>query len=138
MLRADTPEVFLDRQLIAAAAWTAPICAIPALIVAASTSGTSGALGALWGVAAVAVNGMAAAWISASGAATRKGIAIGRVLIALPLRLLLLAAAIAVAVLWLDLPSRPVVLSVCGAEMFLMVAQSRLVLRGPTVVGPLN
>jgi hypothetical protein len=60
------------------------------------------------------------------------------VLIALPLRLILLAAAIAVAVLWLDLPSRPVVLSVCGAEMFLMVAQSRLVLRGPTVVGPLN
>ncbi len=134
----DAPEVFLDRRLIRAAAWTAPICAVPAVTIAAATSGLSGAAGAVWGVAAVGINGVAAAWISASGAATQKGIAIGKVLIALPLRLLLLAAAIAVAVLWLDLPSRPVVLSVCGAEMFLMVAQSRLVLRGPTVVGPLN
>jgi hypothetical protein len=134
----DAPEFVLDRRLVRAAAWTAPLCAIPAVILGVVAEGAPGAAGALWGVTVVALNGVAAARISASGGRTQRGIAISRVLIALPLRLVLLAAAIAVAVLVLDLPSYPVVLAVCGSEMVLMVAQSWLVLRGPTFVGPLN
>lgn len=138
MPRADVPELLLDRRLIRAAAWTFPVCALPAVVIAATTSGTRGAVGALWGVACVALNGAAAAWISASGGRTPRGIAIGRVVAALPLRLILLGAAIAAGVLLLDLPSYPVVLSVCASELFLMTAQSWLVLRTPTFVGPLS
>ena len=138
MRAADPPELLLDRRLLRAAAWTAPLCAVPAVPLGAMAAGPAGAAGAMWGVTVVALNGVAAAWISASGGRTQRGIAIARVLIALPLRLVLLAAAIAVAVIGLDLPSYPVVLAVCGSEMVLMVAQSWLVLRGPTFVGPLN
>jgi hypothetical protein len=134
----SAPEFLLDRRLIRAAIWCLPICGLPAVVIAASTSGALGALGAIWGVACVALNGAAAAWVSASGGRTPRGIAIGRVLVALPLRLVLLGAAIAVGVLLLDLPSYPVVLSVCGTELFLMIAQSWLVLRTPTFVGPLS
>jgi hypothetical protein len=135
---ADAPEMFLDRRLVRAAAWTAPVCGLPAVVLGGVYDGPAGALGAAWGVAAVSLNGVAAALISASGGRTRRGIAIARVLVALPLRLLVLAAAIAVAVLVLDLPSYAVVLAVCASEMFLMVSQSWLVLRGPTFVGPLD
>ncbi|MEO6713184.1 MAG: hypothetical protein ABIM89_07120 [Mycobacteriales bacterium] len=134
----SAPELLLDRRLIRGAVWCLPLCGVPAVAIAASTSGLAGAVGAIWGVACVALNGAAAAWVSASGGSTPRGIAIGRVLIALPLRLVLLGAAIAVGVLLLDLPSYPVVLSVCGAELFLMIAQSWLVLRTPTFVGPLS
>jgi hypothetical protein len=135
---ADPPETFLDRRLVRAAAWTAPICGVPAIMIGGVAAGAPGALGAAWGVAAVSLNGVVAALISASGGRTHRGIAIAKVLLALPLRLLVLAAAIAVAVLVLDLPSYPVALAVCASEMFLMVSQSWLVLRGPTFVGPLD
>jgi hypothetical protein len=134
----NAPEMLLDRRLIRAAIWCLPVCGLPAVIIGATTSGAAGAIGAMWGVACVALNGAAAAWVSASGGRTPRGIAIGRVLVALPLRLVLLGAAIAVGVLLLDLPSYVVVLSVCGTEIFLMVAQSWLVLRTPTFVGPLS
>ena len=138
MRATDAPELLLDRRLIRAAWWTVPVCGVPAVVIAASTSGAPGALGAAWGVACVALNGAAAAWVSASGGRTPRGIAIGRVLVALPLRLILLAAAIAIGVLLLNLPSYPVVLAVCGSELFLMIAQSALLLRTPTFVGPLS
>jgi hypothetical protein len=130
--------MLLDQRLVRAAAWTLPICGVPAVAAGAAASGGAGAAGAFWGVAVVALNGLAAARISASGGRTPRGIAIGRVVAALPLRLLLLGAAIAVGVVVLHLPSYPVVLAVCGTELLLMLASSWLVLRTPTFVGPLS
>lgn len=138
MPAADAPDTFLDRRLVRAAAWLAPVCAAPAAVAGYAAAGAAGAVGAVWGVSAVALNGVAAAWISQTGARAQRGIAIGRVLIALPLRLLLLAVAIAIAVLVLDLPAYPVVIAVCAGELCWMVAQSWLVLHSPTFVGPLS
>jgi len=44
----------------------------------------------------------------------------------------------ATGILLLGLPSYAVVLAVCGSEVLLMLAQSWLVLRTPTFVGPLS
>ncbi|MEP7055867.1 MAG: hypothetical protein ABI912_11530 [Actinomycetota bacterium] len=138
MPNTDGVEMLLDRRLIRSAAWVLPVCGVPAVAIAAATSGLAAAVGAFWGVACVAANGAAAAWISASGGRSQRGIAIGRVVAMLPLRLVLLGAAMATGILLLDLPSYAVVLAVCGSEVLLMVAQSWLVLRTPTFVGPLS
>jgi hypothetical protein len=131
------PETLLDRRLIVAPLRAVAACAIPALPLGLAAAGAPGAAGVAWGLAAVALNNVAAAWVSAQGAATRSGIAVGRVLVALPIRLALLAAALWVAVVPVGLPAKPVALAVAAGEMCVLLLQSWLVLRGPTFVGPL-
>jgi hypothetical protein len=135
--RTDAPETYLDRRLVAAPFWVVAACAGPGLALGAVAAGGPGAAAVAWGLVAVGLNNVAAAWISAKGARTRRGIGIGRVVAALPVRLALLAAALWLAVGPLGLPSRPVALAVCVGEMCVLFVQSWLVLRGPTFVGPL-
>lgn len=134
----DAPEVALDRRLVRATALTAAACLLPAVVTGALLDGSQSALGALWGVAAVGLNGVAAAYVSQQGAHTEQGIGIGRVLVALPIRMLVLVAAVLLGVGPLGLPGQAVGFAVIGAESAVMVVQSLLVLRGPTFVGPLE
>ena len=135
---ADDVERALDRRLVAGAIWTSLGCALVAGVIGALVGGTDALLGALWGIAAVGLNGVAAAWVSAQGATTSRGIGIGRVLIALPIRLLLLAGAVLLGVGPLGLPGKAVGLAVIAGEFAVMLVQSWMVLRGPTFVGPLE
>ena len=138
MTKTEGVELALDRGLVRATAAVGLACLIPAAALGALAVGRNGAIGAVWGVGAVGLNGVAAAWISAQGGRTSRGIGIGRVVAALPIRLALLGAAIVVGIKVLGLPATPVALAVCCAEGAVMVAQSWLVLRGSTFVGPLN
>jgi len=131
-------ELALDRDLVRATVAVGLACLLPAAALGALAAGPDGALGAMWGAGAVGLNGAAAAWISSRGALTSRGIGIGRVVIALPIRLVLLAVAMVVGITVLDLPATPVALAVCCAEGVVMVVQSWLVLHGSTFVGPLN
>ncbi|HZG95316.1 MAG TPA: hypothetical protein VEZ46_11455, partial [Mycobacteriales bacterium] len=78
------------------------------------------------------------AWISARGGRTESGIKIGWVVAAMPLRLALLVAAIAVLIGPLGLPARPVVLAVCVAEVCVTYAQAWTWMSGPSFVGPIR
>lgn len=138
MLTADAPEVALDRRLVRLTALTAAACLLPAVLVGAIVDGGLAALGALWGVVAVGLNGVAAAYVSERGAHTDAGIGIGRVLVALPIRMLGLAAAVLLGVGPLGLPAAAVGFAVIGAESAVMIVQSWLVLHGTTFVGPLE
>jgi hypothetical protein len=132
------PEELLDRRLLRAA-WLVGLVALPfAALAGALSDGSDGALGASYGAAAVSLNGVAAAWISRRGAKTERGIGIAQVVVALPIRMALLAAAVLLAVGPLALPDRPVGFAVIAAELALLVVQSLLVLRSPTFVGPLE
>ena len=135
---ADAPEVALDRRLVRGTALTAAVCLPPAVLLGALLGGSAAAIGALWGVGAVGLNGVAAAYVSQQGAVTERGIGIGRVLIAIPIRLLVLVAAVTLGVGPLGLPGTAVGFAVIGAESAVMVVQSVLVLRGATFVGPLE
>jgi hypothetical protein len=57
---------------------------------------------------------------------------------AIPVRIALLVAALAVAVGPLGLPATAVALAVCVGEVCVVAAQSWVVLHGPTFVGPLD
>ena len=137
MRPADPVALTLDRRLVSMTARTAAICLPVAVLLGFALGGGEAALAAAWGVLAVGLNGVAAAWISASGGTTEQGIGIGRVLIALPIRMLVLAAAVIVAAGPLGMPGAAVGFAVIGAESAVMVVQSWLVLHGPTFVGPL-
>lgn len=134
----DRSDLLTDNRLIAVTLLTALAVAVPAVIVAGVMGGRSSAYGALWGVGAVGVNGAAAAWVSARTGRSRRQIGPGTVLMAIPVRIALLAAALAVAVGPLGLPSTAVALAVCAGELCVVAAQSWVVLHGPTFVGPLD
>lgn len=135
---ADRSHLIVDHRLVAATLLTALAVAVPAALVAATTSGRSAAYGALWGVGSVGVNGAAAAWVSARTGRSRRQIGPGTVLMAIPVRIALLVAALAFAVGPLGLPATAVALAVCVGEVCVVVAQSWVVLHGPTFVGPLD
>jgi hypothetical protein len=135
---ADRDDLILDSRLIRVALWTALAVAVPAAALGFVAEGWSGTLGALWGVGSVGLNGAAAAWVSARTGRTRRQIGPGKVLLAIPVRIALLVASIAVAVGPLGLPDIPVVLAVCVGELCVVSAQGWAVLRGPTFVGPLD
>jgi hypothetical protein len=134
----DAPELLLDARLVHAAAWAPALLAVPAAVLAAVTSGTPGVLGALWGLAAVGSTAYVAALLSARGGRTSRGIGVVRVTAAVPARLALVAVALAAGVGPLGFPSRVVALAVCTGEIGVLAAQSWLVLRGRTFVGPLT
>jgi hypothetical protein len=138
MPTAEGAETMLDRDLVRGTLAVGLGCVIPAAALGAWAAGSDGAAGAAWGAGAVALNGAAAAWISSRGASTSRGIGIGRVVIALPIRLVLLALALVVGITVLGLPATPTALAVCCVEGAVMVVQSWLVLHGSTFVGPLN
>jgi hypothetical protein len=135
---ADRDDLILDSRLIRVALWTALAVAVPAGVLGYVGAGRSGTLGALWGVGSVGLNGAAAAWVSARTGRSRRQIGPGKVLLAIPVRIALLVASIAVAVGPLGLPDIPVVLAVCVGELCVVSAQGWAVLRGPTFVGPLD
>ena len=134
----DRSDLLLDNRLIAVTLLTALAVAVPAVIVAAVLEGRSAAYGALWGVGSVGVNGVAAAWVSARTGRSHRQIGPGTMLMSIPVRIALLAAALAVAVGPLGLPATAVALAVCVGEVCVVVAQSWVVMRGPTFVGPLD
>ena len=138
MRPADRLDLLVDSRLIAVTLWTALAAAVPAVLLGLAFGGRSAAAGALWGVGSVGVNGVAAAWVSARTGRTRRRIGPGSVLLALPVRIALLAAALAVGVGPLGLPETATVLAVCGGEICVIAAQSWVVLHGPTFVGPLD
>lgn len=135
---ADRVDLLVDSRLISATLWATLATALPALLLGTLAAGRNGAAGALWGVGSVGVNGVAAAWVSARTGRSRRRIGPGRVLLALPIRIALLAAAIAVGVGPLGLPETVTVLAVCAGEICVVIAQSWVVLHGPTFVGPLD
>jgi hypothetical protein len=135
---ADRVDLLTDSRLVTVALWTALAVAVPAAALGYAVAGRSGTAGALWGVGSVGTNGAAAAWVSARTGRTRRRIGPGTVLLAMPVRIALLAAALAVAVGPLGLPALPVVLAVCGGEVCVVAAQSWVVLHGPSFVGPLD
>jgi len=134
----DPVELRLDRTLVRVTALSGLMCLAVAALVGSLAAGRAGAVGATYGAGAVGLNATAAAWISAQGGTTSRGIGIGRVVAALPIRLVVLAGALVLGISVLGLPATPVALAVCSAEGVLMVVQSWLVLRGPTFIGPLN
>lgn len=136
--KADRSDLLLDNRLVAVTLLTALAVAVPTVAVAALLEGRSAAYGALWGVGSVGVNGAAAAWVSARTGRSRRQIGPGAVLMAIPVRIALLAAALAVAVGPLGLPATAVALAVCVGEVCVVVAQSWVVMHGPTFVGPLD
>jgi len=136
--RTDALQTQLDGRLVRAAAWVPLAMAVPAAALGAMSDGVSGAYGALWGLAAIATTAYAAAYVSRGGALTSRGIGVVRVTAAVPLRLALIAVALAVGVGPLGFPSRVVALAVCTGEIGVLTAQSWLVLRGRTVVGPIT
>ncbi|MDQ1711513.1 MAG: hypothetical protein QOE45_963 [Frankiaceae bacterium] len=138
MRPADRVDLLTDSRLVTVALWTALAVAVPAAALGYAVAGRSGTAGALWGVGSVGTNGAAAAWVSARTGRTRRRIGPGTVLLAMPVRIALLAAALAVAVGPLGLPALPVVLAVCGGEVCVVAAQSWVVLHGPSFVGPLD
>ena len=135
---ADRSDLLTDYRLIPVTLLTALAVAVAATIVAAVASGRSAAYGALWGVGSVGGNGAIAAWLSARTGRTRRRIGPGTVLMGIPVRIALLAAALAFAVGPLGLPATAVALAVCVGEICVVVAQSWVVLHGPTFVGPLD
>lgn len=138
MPRPDSPELLLDAQLVRAAVWAPLVLAPFATLLAGLTHGSHGVLGALWGLVAVGATAYGAALVSRGGALTSKGIGVVRVTAMVPARLALVAAALAVGVGPLGFPSRVVALAVCVGEIGVLSAQSWLVLRGRTFVGPLT
>ncbi len=132
------PELLVDERLVRAALVVTAVGVPVALLAGGLAAGGASALAAAWGVAADGANAYAGARVSASGARSAKGIGIGRVLVALPVRLILLAGLLAVAVGPLGLPSRVVALGVCLGEICQRVVQSWLVMRGPSFIGPLT
>lgn len=138
MRTTDRPELLVDSRLVSVTLLTALVVAVPAAGLGLALAGGAGAAGALWGIGSVGVNGVAAAWVSARTGRSRRGIGPGVVLAALPVRIALLALALAVGVGPLGLPETATVLAVCGGEICVIAAQSWVVLRGPTFVGPLD
>ncbi len=135
---ADRIDLDLDRRLVRVAIWMALFGAVPAAAAGAVAAGRDGALGALWAVGAVGLNGVVAALVSWRGGLTRQQIGVGLVLAVLPARLLLLAAALVIGMGPLGLPVLPVAVTVMVAEGCVVAAQSWLVARGTTFVGPLT
>lgn len=131
-------ETALDHRLVRMTALASAACLLPAVLLGGAVGGRLSALGAFWGVAAVGLNGVAAAWVSAQGAASQQGIAIGRVLIAIPLRLVVLGALAALGVGPLGLPGAAVGYAILAAESVVMFVQSWLVFHGATIVGPIQ
>ncbi|HVF19627.1 MAG TPA: hypothetical protein VNA14_05235, partial [Mycobacteriales bacterium] len=129
---ADRIDLDLDRRLVRVAIWTALLGAVPAAAAGWAAAGPAGSLGALWAVGAVGLNGVLSAAVSWWGGLSRRQIGVGLVLAALPVRLLILAAALVVGVGPLGLPVLPVAVTVMVAEGCVVAAQSWLVARGTT------
>lgn len=138
MRRAESPELLLDAALVRAAVWAPLVLAPFALVLAGMTDGGNGALAASWGLGAVGLTAYVAAAVSASGGRSSRGIGVVRVTALVPARLVALAAALAVGVGPLGFPSRVLALAVCAGEIGVLTAQSWLVLRGRTFVGPMT
>jgi len=135
---ADRIDLDLDRRLVRVAIGTALVGALPAAVAGAVAAGRDGALGALWAVGAVGLNGVVSAVVSWRGGLTRRQIGVGLVLAVLPIRLVLLAAALAIGIGPLGLPVLPVAVTVMVCEACVVAAQSWTVARGTTFVGPLD
>ena len=135
---ADRVDLLTDRRLIKVAVIVALAGAVPFAAVGWAAAGGRAALGAVLSLLLVGLNGAGSAWISARGGRTESGIKIGWVVAAMPLRLALLVAAIAVLIGPLGLPARPVVLAVCVAEVCVTYAQAWMWMRGPSFVGPIR
>ena len=138
MPRTENPELLLDARLVHAAVWAPAVLAVPVAALAGLAAGAPGVYAALWGLAAVGLTAYAAAAVSARGGRTSKGIGVVRVTAMVPVRLLLVAVALAAGVGPLGFPSRILALAVCTGEIGVLAAQSWLVLRGRTFVGPLT
>ena len=138
MSTADRIDLALDKRLVRAAIGTALAGVLPAALIGAAAAGRDGALGATWGVGAVGLNSAVAAAISWRSGLSARQIGPGLVLAMLPVRLILLAAALAVGVGPLGLPALPVAVAVMVAEGCVVAAQCWLVARGTTFVGPLD
>lgn len=134
----DRLDLLTDSRLIAVTLKTALAVAVAAALAGFATGGRSAAYGALWGAGAVGTNGVAAAWLSARTGRTRRAIGPGTMLLSIPVRIAVLAAAIAVGVGPLGLPETATVLAVVVGEVCVVAAQSWVVLHGPTFVGPLD
>jgi hypothetical protein len=136
--RAKTPpELLLDGRLLRAALWTTLAMTAPAAVLGALYGGLAAGLAAVWGVAAVGLTAAAAAWLSQTGGRTSRGIGVGRVVAAVPGRLVVVAGALALGVGPLGFPSRVLALAVCAGEIVVLTVFSFLVVRGRTFVGPL-
>jgi hypothetical protein len=133
----DTADLLLDGRLLRAALWTTLAMTPAAAALGAWHGGAPSALAAVWGAVAIGLTAAAAAWLSAQGGRTSRGIGIGRVVAAVPGRLVVVAAALAVGVGPLGFPSRVLALAVCVAESVVLTVFSCLVIRGRTFVGPL-
>jgi hypothetical protein len=134
----DRLDLRTDSRLVTVTLLTALAVAGAAAVLGLALAGRDGLAGALWGAGWVGTNGVAAAWVSARTGRTRRGIGPGAVLLAIPVRIALLALALAAGVGPLGLPVLPVVLAVCAGEVCVITAQSWVVLHGPTFVGPLD
>lgn len=135
---ADRIDLLLDRRLVLATLLaTLPLAGCAALL-GGLAAGRDGALGALYGAGVVGINGVLAALVSLRGGLSRRQIGIGLVVAALPVRLLLIVAAIAVAVGPLGLPKAPVAVSAMVSEGVVVLVQCWYVARGRTFVGPLD
>jgi hypothetical protein len=136
--RASTPpELLLDGRLLRAALWTTLALTLPAATLGALYDGPKAAAAAVWGVAAVGLTAAAAAWLSQTGGRTSRGIGVGRVVAAVPGRLIAVAGALALGVGPLGFPSRVLALAICAGEIVVLTVFSCLVVRGRTFVGPM-
>ena len=135
-MRNTEPEFLVDVRLVRAALWCPAALAVPAAAIGYATGGTSTAAGALYGLAVIALTAFGAALVSARGGRTSRGIGVVRVTAAVPARLVAVTAALALGVGPLGFPSRAVALAVCVGEIAVLTAQSWVVLRGRTFVGP--
>jgi hypothetical protein len=137
-VRRTEPELLVDTQLVRAALWCPAALAVPAALLAYATGGARAATAALYGIAVVGLTAYAAALVSKCGGTTARGIGVVRVTAAVPARLVLIALALAAGVGPLGFPSRVVALAVCAGEIAVLTAQSLVVLRGRTFVGPIT
>jgi hypothetical protein len=128
----------VDARLVRAAV-LAPLAVAPPLVaLGALTEGMSGVYAVLWALATIGLTAYAVAAVSARGGRTSRGIGVVRVTAAVPLRLVAIAAMLAIAVGPLGFPSRVVALALCVGEIAVLSAQSWIVLRGRTFVGPMT
>jgi len=136
--RAEQPEFMVDARLTRAAVLAPLAVAPPLLALGALTEGAKGAYAVLWALATIGLTAYAVASVSANGGRTSRGIGVIRVTAAVPLRLVAIAVALLVAVGPLGFPSRVVAFALCVGEIAVLSAQSWIVLRGRTFVGPMT
>jgi hypothetical protein len=137
-VRRTDPELLVDTRLVHAALWCPAALAVPAAMLAYATGGPRAAAAAVYGIAVVGLTAYAAALVSKRTGTTARGIGVFQVTAAVPVRLVAIAVALAAGVGPLGFPSRVVALAVCAGEIAVLTAQSWVVLRGRTFVGPIT